>query len=134
MKSLAFASAVLAMALVAVDAGATHTSKPIMATEKPAYRAGETVNIKGWVEYEGKPAADVLLEIRITSPAGSEILRKSVRGDAAGNFMLEYRMPADAAPGGYVVEVLSQCNDAHRHICTHQKSSRRITVNSLGAK
>ncbi len=134
MKSPVFATAVLAMALVACDAGATHISKPVLTTEKLTYQAGETVLIEGWVEYDGKPAPDVLLEIRIASPAGSEILRKLVRADAAGNFALEHPLPADSAPGTYSVEVISQCNDAHRNICTWQKSAQQFSVQPLGAK
>lgn len=124
----------LALALAAFDAGATHVSKAIMTIAKLTYQVGETVNVKGWVEYDGKPAADVLLEVRIASPAGSEVLRSSVRADSSGNFALEYRLPANAAPGAYEVEVVSQCNDAHRSICTRQKSSQRLTVHPAGTK
>jgi len=57
-----------------------------------------------------------------------------VRSDAAGNFALDYQLSADAALGDYALDVISQCNDEHRSICTHQKSSMRLKVNPCGAK
>lgn len=76
----------------------------------------------------------MLLEIRLGAPSGGELLRKSVRSDAAGAFSLDYRFPAAATPGEYSLEVISQCNDAHRSICTHQRSSMRLKVIPGGAK
>ena len=57
-----------------------------------------------------------------------------MRSDAAGNFALDYQLSADAALGDYALDVISQCNDEHRSICTHQKGSMRLKVNPCGAK
>jgi uncharacterized protein YfaS (alpha-2-macroglobulin family) len=134
MTALRSLIASVAVAMAASDAAATHVSKPVITTQKVVYKAGETLSVRGWAEYQDKPAAGVLLDIRLGSPSGGELLRKSVRSDAAGNFSLDYQLPAAAAPGDYALEVISQCNDAHRSICTHQKSSMRLKVNPGGAK
>ena len=123
-----------AIAMAASDAAATHVSKAVITTQKVVYQAGEMLRVRGWAEYQDKPAAGVLLEIRLGSPSGAELLRTSVRSDAAGNFSLDYRFSAAVAPGDYALEVISQCNDAHRPICTHQRSAMRLKVNPGGAK
>jgi uncharacterized protein YfaS (alpha-2-macroglobulin family) len=134
MTALRTLSASVAVAMAAADAAATHVSKPVITTQKVVYKAGETISVRGWAEYQDRPAPSVLLDIRLGPPSGDELLRKSVRSDARGNFTLDYQWSADAAPGDYVLEVISQCNDAHRNICTHQKSSMRLKVNPGGAK
>lgn len=134
MTALRYLAASVAVAMAASDAAATHVSKPVITTQKVAYQAGEMLSVRGWAEYQDKPAAGVLLEIRLGSPSGAELFRTSVRSDAAGNFSLDYQLPSAAAPGDYALEVISQCNDAHRSICTHQKSLMRLKVNPGSAK
>lgn len=65
MRALRLLIAGFAVAIAASDAAATHVSKPVITTQKVVYQAGETLRVRGWAEYQGKPAPGVLLELRL---------------------------------------------------------------------
>ena len=120
--------AALAVLPVAVPgADATHISKPVITTERLQYTVGEVVTIEGWVDYNGAPAPDVLLDIRVRTAGGNEIIdRSSVRSDSDGNFQYEPALPV--AAGAYDISIVSNCRDEHRDVCTFQSSSIAITL------
>lgn len=125
----AAAAVALALALAAAPAAyATHVSRPVMAElEKQEYVPGETVAIRGWAEYQQAGAPDVLLDISVAFPDATTV-NDQVRSDANGNFTLLLPLPQSAPPGTYTVDVVSQCRDEHRDICTHQSSSFQFAV------
>jgi hypothetical protein len=105
---------------------ATHTSTPIITTERTEYMVGEELIITGWVEYSNAPASDVLLDITVYDSDRVEIDRVSVRSDSTGNFRYLPVLPDIA--GEYIIEVVSHCKDEHRNICTYQFDSVIITL------
>lgn len=120
--------AIIALSVFTPYAVATHVSKPVITMSKTTYSPSETIIVKGWAEYENSPTPDVLLDIIIRTPSGNEMVRESVRSDADGTFAFSFALPADATIGNYTVEVISQCRNEHRDICTNQSSSSKITV------
>lgn len=135
LAAAAAAAVALALALAApATAYATHVSRPIMAElEKQEYAAGEMVAIRGWADYQQAGAPDVLLDISVTFPDATTV-NEQVRSDANGNFTLLLPLPQSAPPGTYTVDVVSQCRDEHRDICTHQSSSIQFAVAAPAAQ
>ena len=131
MKVISTLIVLLIFSVFTSDAFATHVSKPIIEMKKVNYEKGETVTIMGWVEYNESPTSNVLLDIIIKSPTNDELVRKSVRSDLNGNFIFNFALPPNVILGDYTVEVISQCRDEHRDICTNQSSSIQFTANKI---
>lgn len=107
---------------------ATHTSIPIIAADKPAYETGEVIHLKGRVDYEGKPAAQVLVEVRLRGVQSEHVLvSHRVRSGTDGTFALEFALPR-AAAGDYLLEAVSHCSDEHRHLCTGRRASIPLSI------
>lgn len=108
-------------------ADATHISKPVITTERLEYPVGELVTIEGWVDYNNEPAPEVLLDIMVRTADGNETIDRSfVRSDSDGNFQYEPKLPD--VPATYDINIISNCRDEHRDICTFQSSSIAITL------
>ncbi|MBM3367168.1 MAG: DUF4198 domain-containing protein [Betaproteobacteria bacterium] len=125
----------LAAALFALPgpaALATHTSAPVLALERVAVAGGEPVQVAGRIYYDGAPAASVLVEIRDRPAAGKPFSAGFVRSDDAGDFRLTLKLPR--APGTYVLEVVSHCQDVLRHLCTFRSATMTAIVGAAGTK
>lgn len=126
---LAIIAIISIMFLFPIDyVSATHISKPVMTMDETSYNPGETVEVKGWVEYNNSPTSNVLLEITIRDPNREIIAEDLIWSDANGNFLYEYELSSEAPTGTYLTEVTSQCRDEHRDICTNQTSAVEISV------
>jgi hypothetical protein len=108
---------------------ATHISKPVVTTDKQTFVVNENVTVTGWVEYQNSPASEVLLDIIINKlDDGNQLAKTQARSNESGNFTSTVNIPVDTIAGNYALNVISQCKDEHRNICTNQNSSIPITV------
>jgi uncharacterized protein YfaS (alpha-2-macroglobulin family) len=110
------------------DVYATHISRPIITMDRQLFRIDETIAVKGWVNYNNNPTSNVLLDIILRAPNGNEIVREKARSNMDGNFLLNITLPVNSLPGNYTLDIISQCRDEHRNICTNQRSSIPISI------
>ncbi|MEM9700915.1 MAG: MG2 domain-containing protein, partial [Planctomycetota bacterium] len=81
--------------------------KAYAVTDRPAYRPGDTVNLKGWyrragyglpVDSQEPPRA---LTVVVNDPRGEELLRKDVAADEYGAYELALELDEEATLGPY---------------------------------
>ena len=83
--------------------------KGFLLTDRPAYRPGDTVKVKGWAsrtayEEDGKSMfAGKSFQIIVNSARGEQVLKQSVKADRFGGFDFEHILPDDAQLGSYQV-------------------------------
>ena len=106
---------------------ATHISKPILNESKTAFRLGEEIIFNGWVSYDNKPTADVLLAFKLTRPDGSIVTEESYPSNINGQFMFEFPVNKQS-PGKYLMTVTSHCLAIHRSICTYKDKTLSIEI------
>ncbi|MEK6735918.1 MAG: hypothetical protein AABY47_05070 [Pseudomonadota bacterium] len=108
---------------------ATHISKPVLVDPKTEYTLGDTILINGWVEYNGQPAPDVLLNFKLTRPDGTTAIDQSSPSNQEGRFV--FRFDAGNQPlGVYQITITSHCLDIHRYACTYQNQILPIRLNA----
>ena len=106
---------------------ATHISEPILNDTKTKYHLGEKIILNGWVSYDNKPTADVLLAFKVANPDGSIAIEESYPSDVNGEFI--FKFPTNnLAPGAYLVTVTSHCQAIHRSICTYKNKTLSIEI------
>lgn len=106
----------------------THVSEPMISLEKTEYLKGQAITLEGWVNYSGEPTSDVLLHILAKNNHGGQMFDEYITSASDGTFSIEIPIPNDAQYGKYTIEVISQCREIHRDICTHQSKSFEITI------
>ena len=106
----------------------THISSPVITSDKTNYKQGENIVISGWVNYNEEATSDVLLRIIVTDPLEMKIFDEYITSDLEGEFFVEIPMSQNTKVGSYDIEIISQCREIHREICTHQNESTSITV------
>ena len=106
----------------------THVSSPVFTSDKINYKQGENVILSGWVNYNDEATSDVLLRIIATSPTESKIFDEYVTSNSEGIFAIEIPLSNDSEIGSYEIEVISQCREIHREICTHQYETLSVGV------
>lgn len=109
------------------ELGATHISKPVFEKSKTEYTVGENVILRGWVNYQGQPTPDVLLNAKVLRPDGSEIIDEFFMSDERGNFKFEFET-MNLLPGAYQIIITSQCLEVHRQVCTYQSETLTIQL------
>ena len=114
-----------------LDSYQTHISSPIITSDKTNYKQGENVILSGWVNYNDEPTSDVLLQVTAANPNGIKIFDEYVTSNSEGIFALEIPIPTDAETGNYFLQVISQCREIHRQVCTHQYESLSISVEGV---
>ena len=106
----------------------THVSSPIITSDRTNYKQGEDIVISGWVNYNEEATSDVLLRIIVSDPLETKIFDEYVTSNLEGEFFVKIPMSKDARVGNYDIEIISQCREIHREICTNQKESISITI------
>ena len=109
-----------------LNVNATHISEPILNDSKTKFRLSEKIILNGWVNYDNKPTADVLLAFKVTRPDGSIATEASYTSDNNGQF--EFEFITNKAPGKYLVTVTSHCQEIHRSICTYKHQTLNIDI------
>jgi hypothetical protein len=109
------------------DALATHISKPIPYMDKSEFLPNETIDLKGWVEYNGQPASDVLVQVSLEKER-DRLISNNVTSNANGNFSSILSIPPEIEPGNYTVSVTSLCQEIHSNVCTYQFEELPITI------
>ncbi len=109
------------------DALATHISKPVPYLDKNEFLTNETINLKGWVEYNGQPASDVLVQVWLEKER-DKLISNNVTSNANGNFSANLSIPNEIEPGNYTVSVTSLCQEIHSNVCTYQFEELPITI------
>lgn len=107
------------------DSLATHISKPVLIDPKTQYAVGDTVILKGWVDYNAQPAPDVLLNFRLTRPDGTTAVDQSYTSDQEGRFEFKFNT-SNEAPGTYQITITSHCLEMHRYACTYKNQTLPI--------
>ena len=113
---------------IVLESYQTHVSSPIITSDKTNYKQGENIVISGWVNYNEQATSDVLLRIIATDPLEMKIFDGYVTSNSEGEFSIEIPISKDAKVGSYDIEIISQCREIHREICTHQNESISIIV------
>ena len=110
-----------------LDSYQTHISAPIVTSDKFNYKQGEDIQISGWVNYNDEATSDVLLRVTAADPNGVKIFDEYTTSNADGEFSIS--IPTNnAEPGNYFLQIISQCREIHRDVCTHQYESLSISV------
>ncbi len=117
--------------IIVLDSHQTHVSSPIIASDKINYKQGEDIIISGWVSYNDEPTSDVLLRITAINPKEVKIFDEYATSNTDGVFSIEIPITTDAEIGFYSIQVISQCREVHREICTYQHESLSINVESI---
>lgn len=112
---------------VSLSVHATHISEPILSETKTKYRLGEKIIINGWVSYDNKPTADVLLAFKVAHPDGFIATEASYPSDVNGQFLFEYSTNKQV-PGKYLITITSHCQAIHRSICTYKNKAVSIEI------
>ena len=113
--------------MIVLESYQTHISNPVITSDMTYYTQGENIVISGWVNYNEEFTSDVLLRIIATNPLGIKIFDENITSDAEGKFSVEIPLTNDANVGIYEVEIISQCREIHRDICTNQ--SEKVSIN-----
>ncbi len=115
----------LILCSVITDSLATHISKPVLVNPKTEYTVGSTVILQGWVDYNEKPAPDVLLNFLVTRPDGTVTIDQSYPSDQDGYFEFKF-VTKNEVPGTYQITITSHCLEIHRYACTYQNQALSI--------
>lgn len=110
-----------------LDVFATHISKPIPYLDKNEFLSNETIDLNGWVEYNGEPASDVLVQVLLEKER-DKLTSDNVTSDSNGNFSAILSIPNEIEPGNYTVSVTSHCQKIHSNVCTYQWRELPITI------
>ena len=109
------------------DVFATHISKPIPYLDKNEFLSNETIDLKGWVEYNGEPASDVLVQVWLEKERDS-LISDNITSDTNGNFSAILSIPPEIEFGNYNVSVTSLCQEIHSNVCTYQWEELPIAI------
>lgn len=131
---LMLAVVLLSSNIIILNSYQTHVSSPIITSDKTNYKQGEDATISGWVIYNYEPTSDVLLRITATDPKEVKIFDEYATSNVDGVFSVSIPIESDAEIGSYSVQVISQCREVHREICTHQHDSLSINVASVSSQ
>ncbi len=79
-------------------------------SDRPIYRPGETVSLKGIVRFDDDailsvPSTESTFELTITDPQGSEILASETSTNELGSFSIQVALATDAPTGNYSVRL-----------------------------
>ncbi|SEG05411.1 hypothetical protein [Nitrosomonas ureae] len=108
---------------------ATHISQPVLIDPKTHYTIGDTMILKGWVEYNAQPAPDVLLNFKLIHTDGSIVVDQSYPSDQKGHFEFKFDTKNDP-PGTYQFNVTSHCLEIHRYACTYKNQTLSIQLSN----
>jgi len=134
MAAVALAAAAVTAAAGIQDAHSTHVSVPVLtASGDLEYFFADDLIIAGWVEYDGSPTPNVLLNIRVSDPDRTQVSETFVTSDFNGEFEYAFGLPEGSMLGDYSVTVTSMCWDQHRQICTHRIAQATVSVSGAGA-
>lgn len=106
---------------------ATHISQPIVENSQKQYSVGENITVQGWVEYQEKPAADVLLNFKLQRADGHVIVDQSYLSDEQGRFEFKFDTKRET-PGTYQLTITSHCLETHRYACTYKNTTVSIQL------
>lgn len=120
-------AALLSAAGFTGQAFATHISQPLLIDPQTHYASGETVVLRGRVDYNGQPAPDVLLNFKLTRPDGSVAADRSYPSDRNGLFEFKFDTRNEKA-GSYPFTVTSHCLEIHRYACTYKNQTLSIQL------
>lgn len=109
------------------QAFATHISQPVLIDPQTQYAIGETVALRGRVDYNEQPAPDVLLNFKLTRPDGSAAADQSYPSDQNGLFEFKFDTHNEKA-GSYQFTVTSHCLEIHRYACTYKNQTLSIQL------
>ena len=117
------------MVLYSLEVYATHISKPIPHLDKNEFFSNETIDVNGWVEYNGEPASDVLIQVFLERER-DKLTSDNITSDMNGNFSAVLSIPNNIEPGNYTVSVTSLCKEIHSNVCTYQWKELPITISA----
>jgi hypothetical protein len=123
------ATALTSAGLYSLDVLATHISKPVPYLDKNEFLPNETIDLKGWVEYNGQPASDVIVQVWLEKER-DKLISDNVTSNVNGNFSATMLIPSGIEPGNYSVSVTSLCQEIHSSVCTYQWEELPITIRS----
>jgi hypothetical protein len=108
--------------------------KAFLYTDRPVYRPGHTVHIKGFVR---KELNDTLLlpdekteTLAVTGPDNKTVLKQDVPVSAHGTVTADLTLEGDAALGYYTINLNGQIGSGSFYVEEYKKPEYQVTVNA----
>lgn len=118
----------LALLGMAHNSHATHISQPVLINPQTLFVVGDTILLHGRVDYNEKPAPDVLLNFKLTRPDGTVAVDEFYPSDNKGQFDFKFDTH-NQPPGTYQLTITSHCLEIHRYACTYKNETLTIQLN-----
>lgn len=107
-------------------------SKAYIYTDRPVYRPGHTVHIKGIVRREKDDTLrlpeEKTIKLTVTAPEDKTIFNKEVPVSAHGTVAADVMLEADAALGYYTVELGGKTGSGNFYVEEYKKPEYQVTV------
>ncbi len=114
----------------------TQTERSYLYTDRPVYRPGDTVHIKGIVRQEQNDALVLpgpqAVTLRVADPDNKEVLKKQLTLSAHGTVAVDFNLTSDAALGYYNIDL--EFNGKHEaswgsfYVEDYKKPEYQVTV------
>lgn len=85
------------------------------------------INVTGWIEYNGEPASEVLVQVSLEKKQ-NKIVSENITSNENGNFSSSLTIPQEINSGNYTIDVTSFCKEIHSNVCTYQFEELPITI------
>ena len=106
---------------------ATHISQPVLIDAKTHFAIGDTIVLRGRVDYNEQPAPDVLLNFKLTRPDGTVAVDQFYPSNEKGQFEFTFDT-RNEQPGTYQLTITSHCLEIHRYACTYKNTALSIQL------
>lgn len=83
--------------------------------------------MKGWVEYNGEPTSDVLVQVWLEKER-DKLISDNITSDSNGNFSAILSIPPEIESGNYTVSVTSLCQEIHSNVCTYELEELPVII------
>jgi len=109
--------------------------KSLVITDRPVYRPQQPVQFKTWIrraqydEAEVSEFAGRSFQVRIHDPRGNKVLEQNYTADAYGGVLGKLDLPADAALGQYLIEVVNYGGGQFR-VEEYKKPEFEVTIDA----
>ena len=83
--------------------------------------------MKGWIEYNGEPASDVLVQVWLEMKQ-DKLISDNATSDVNGNFSATLFLPDIIETGNYTISVTSHSKKINSNVSTYQCEEFLITI------
>ncbi|MGA2050161.1 MAG: MG2 domain-containing protein, partial [Terracidiphilus sp.] len=116
----------------------TGNLKGYIYTDRPVYRPGHTVHIKGVLRQEKNDALDLPdtkpIKLKVTDAGNKVVLQQDVPVSAHGTVTAELTLAADAGLGYYSIDLDGVSNSGNFYVEEYKKPEYQVTVKPTAAR